>query len=97
MSRPSTPRHSRTPQSRSRRKPAPSRAWLGWLFKLGLVGTVLLAGLMVYFDAVVQEKFHDSPILQKSPVEIQQRTHQIASAGESGKGQQQKRTFQRQK
>ena len=57
MSRPSTPRHSRTPQSRSRRKPAPSRAWLGWLFKLGLVGTVLLAGLMVYFDAVVQEKF----------------------------------------
>ena len=57
MSRPSAPRHSRTPQSRSRRKPAPSRAWLGWLFKLGLVGTVLLAGLMVYFDAVVQEKF----------------------------------------
>ncbi|HEY6611670.1 MAG TPA: transglycosylase domain-containing protein, partial [Pseudomonas sp.] len=52
---------SRTPtprNSRSRRKPArASRPWLGWLVKLGLVGLVLFAGLMIYLDAVVQEKF----------------------------------------
>jgi len=33
------------------------RPWLGWAFKLGLVGLVVLAGFAVYFDAVVQEKF----------------------------------------
>jgi len=52
---------SRTPtprNSRSRKQPArPARPWLGWLAKLGLVGLVLFAGLMVYLDAVVQEKF----------------------------------------
>ncbi|MNQ07409.1 Penicillin-binding protein 1B [compost metagenome] len=52
---------SRTPaprNSRSRKKSArASRPWLGWLVKLGLVGLVLFAGLMVYLDAVVQEKF----------------------------------------
>ncbi|MBF7730435.1 penicillin-binding protein 1B [Pseudomonas sp. N040] len=57
MTRPRPPRTSRKAPSRSRRKPAGSRAWVGWLLKLGLVGAVLLAGLMVYFDAVVQEKF----------------------------------------
>jgi len=57
MTKPRSPRSTRSTHPRSRRKPAPSRAWLGWLFKLALVGSVLLAGLMVYFDAVVQEKF----------------------------------------
>ena len=33
------------------------RTWLGWGFKLGLVGLVILAGFAVYLDAVVQEKF----------------------------------------
>lgn len=33
------------------------RKWLGWAFKLGLVGLVVLAGFAVYLDAVVQEKF----------------------------------------
>jgi len=33
------------------------RPWLGWAFKLGLVGLVVLAGFAVYLDAVVQEKF----------------------------------------
>ena len=57
MTRSRSPNPSRSPRARSRRKPAASRGWLGWLFKLALVGSVLLAGLMVYFDAVVQEKF----------------------------------------
>ena len=57
MTRSRSPRNSRTTSPRSRRKPAASRAWLGWLLKLGLVAAVILAGLMVYFDAVVQEKF----------------------------------------
>jgi penicillin-binding protein 1B len=30
---------------------------LGWAFKLGLVGLVVLAGFAIYLDAVVQEKF----------------------------------------
>ncbi len=30
---------------------------MGWLVKLGLAGLVLLAALMIYLDAVVQEKF----------------------------------------
>ena len=62
MTKPRSPRNSRGPSSRvnsprAKRKPARGRSWLGWLFKLALVGGVLLAGLMVYFDAVVQEKF----------------------------------------
>jgi penicillin-binding protein 1B len=52
---------SRTPSprsSRSRKPAAPaSRVWLGWLVKLGLVGLVLLAGVAVYLDVQVQEKF----------------------------------------
>ncbi|MFT6465127.1 penicillin-binding protein 1B [Halopseudomonas sp.] len=33
------------------------RRWSGLMIKLGLVGLVLLAGLTIYLDAVVQEKF----------------------------------------
>ena len=33
------------------------RPWLGWAFKLSLVGLVVLAVFAVYLDAVVQEKF----------------------------------------
>lgn len=47
---------SRTPRKGARRR-AGSRSWLGWLFKLSLVGLVLLAAFAVYLDAVVQEKF----------------------------------------
>ncbi|WP_028240360.1 penicillin-binding protein 1B [Stutzerimonas azotifigens] len=43
----------RAGKGRSRR----SGPWLGWIFKLSLVGLVLLAGVAVYLDAVVQEKF----------------------------------------
>lgn len=58
MTRSRSPRAARAnPRSRSKRPAASRRAWLGWLFKLGLVGLVLLAALAVYFDAVVQEKF----------------------------------------
>jgi len=48
---------SRSPRSRSKRQPSSLRPWLGWAFKLGLVGLVVLAGFAVYLDAVVQEKF----------------------------------------
>lgn len=37
--------------------PAKTRPWLRWLIRLGLLGALLLAGLMIYLDAVVQEKF----------------------------------------
>lgn len=47
---------SRTPRKGAKRR-ANGRPWLGWLFKLSLVGLVLLAGFAVYLDAVVQEKF----------------------------------------
>ena len=47
---------SRTPRKGAKRR-AGRRSWLGWLFKLSLVGLVLLAGFAVYLDAVVQEKF----------------------------------------
>lgn len=32
-------------------------SWLGLLFKLALVGAVVLAGYMIYLDAIVQERF----------------------------------------
>ncbi|MFG0382952.1 penicillin-binding protein 1B [Pseudomonas sp. zbq_18] len=48
---------SRTPRKGAKRRSGSSRSWLGWLFKLSLVGLVLLAGFAVYLDAVVQEKF----------------------------------------
>jgi len=47
-------RSSRTPKKQASGR---SRAWLGWLIKLSLVGLVVLAGFAVYLDAVVQEKF----------------------------------------
>lgn len=53
MTRSRSPRSSRTRARRS----APARPWLGLLLKLSLVGLVLLAGVAVYLDAVVQEKF----------------------------------------
>ncbi|OLS62449.1 penicillin-binding protein 1B [Pseudomonas putida] len=47
-------RSSRTPKKQASGR---SRAWLGWVIKLSLVGLVVLAGFAVYLDAVVQEKF----------------------------------------
>ncbi len=38
-------------------QPRPVRSLAGWLFRLSLVGLVILAGLAVYFDAIIQEKF----------------------------------------
>ncbi|MCQ4278868.1 penicillin-binding protein 1B [Pseudomonas stutzeri] len=48
---------SRSSRSRSRRRSGASRPWLGWIIKLSIVALVLLAGVAVYLDAVVQEKF----------------------------------------
>jgi penicillin-binding protein 1B len=48
---------SRSSRSRSKRRSGGSRPWLGWVIKLSIVALVLLAGLAVYLDAVVQEKF----------------------------------------
>ncbi|WP_426153586.1 penicillin-binding protein 1B [Pseudomonas sp. DC3000-4b1] len=48
---------SRSPRKSSRPAKSRARALLGWVFKLGLVGLVALAGVAVYLDAVVQEKF----------------------------------------
>ncbi|WP_044874110.1 penicillin-binding protein 1B [Pseudomonas sp. LFM046] len=47
----------RSPKSRSKHRSSGLRPWLGWAFKLGLVGLVVLAGFAIYLDAVVQEKF----------------------------------------
>ncbi|MCC6074189.1 penicillin-binding protein 1B [Pseudomonas sp. GCM10022188] len=55
MTRSRTP--SRRTSSSRRQPPRAPRPWLGWLVKLGLAGLVLLAALMIYLDAVVQEKF----------------------------------------
>lgn len=48
---------SRSPRSRSKRHTGGSRPWLGWVIKLSIVALVLLAGVAVYLDALVQEKF----------------------------------------
>ena len=48
---------SRSPRKPSRPARSRARALLGWVFKLSLVGLVALAGVAVYLDAVVQEKF----------------------------------------
>lgn len=48
---------SRASRSRSKRRSSGSRPWLGWILKLSIVGLVLLAGVAIYLDAVVQEKF----------------------------------------
>ena len=47
----------RSPRSRSKRRPRGMHPLLGWAVKLGLVGLVLFAGFAVYLDAIVQEKF----------------------------------------
>ncbi|PAU86187.1 penicillin-binding protein 1B [Pseudomonas sp. WN033] len=44
-------------KAKSKGKPGLGRRILGWTIKLGLVGLVLFAGLVIYLDAVVQEKF----------------------------------------
>ncbi|UAW97945.1 penicillin-binding protein 1B [Halopseudomonas nanhaiensis] len=44
-------------RSRAARKSGFWRRSSGWLIKLGLVALVLFAGLVIYLDAVVQEKF----------------------------------------
>ena len=41
----------RSPQSRPPRRSGTLRSWLGWTFKLALVGLVVLAGFAVYLDA----------------------------------------------
>ncbi|WP_417780823.1 penicillin-binding protein 1B [Stutzerimonas xanthomarina] len=48
---------SRSSRSRSKRRSGASRPWLGWIIKLSIVALVLLAGVAMYLDAVVQEKF----------------------------------------
>lgn len=48
---------SRSPRSRSKRRSGSSRPWLGWLIKLSVVALVILAGVAIYLDAVVQDKF----------------------------------------
>ena len=47
----------RSPRSRSKRRSGGSRPWFGWALKLFLVALVIFAGIAVYLDAVVQEKF----------------------------------------
>ncbi|MCG6540046.1 penicillin-binding protein 1B [Pseudomonas sp. KSR10] len=47
----------RSSRSRSKRRSGGARPWLGWMIKLSIVGLVVLAGVAVYLDAVVQEKF----------------------------------------
>ncbi|WP_217475109.1 penicillin-binding protein 1B [Stutzerimonas stutzeri] len=48
---------SRSSRSRSKHRSQGSRPWLGWVIKLSIVALVLLAGVAIYLDAVVQEKF----------------------------------------
>ncbi len=48
---------SRSSRSRSKRRSSASRPWLGWIVKLSVVALVILAGVAIYLDAVVQEKF----------------------------------------
>ncbi|MCF5539532.1 transglycosylase domain-containing protein, partial [Pseudomonas syringae] len=48
---------SRTSRSPKKQPPRSLHKWLGWALKLGIVGLVLLGGLAIYLDAIVQEKF----------------------------------------
>ncbi len=48
---------SRSSRSRSKRRSSASRPWLGWILKLSVVALVIIAGVAIYLDAVVQEKF----------------------------------------
>ena len=47
----------RSSRTRSKRRSTPPRRWLGWLVKFSIVALVIFAGVMIYLDAVVQEKF----------------------------------------
>ncbi len=47
----------RSSRSRTKRRSGGPRPWLGWIIKLSIVALVILAGVAVYLDAVVQEKF----------------------------------------
>lgn len=47
----------RSSRPRSKRRSGSSRPWLGWAIKLSIVALVIFAGVAVYLDAVVQEKF----------------------------------------
>ena len=55
MTKKTTSRPTRKPANQRNTK-APRR-WLGFFVKLSIVATVLLAGVLIYLDAVVQEKF----------------------------------------
>ena len=46
-----------TKKPTNQRKAKTSRRWLSLFIKLSIVAVVLLAGVLVYLDAVVQEKF----------------------------------------
>lgn len=51
-------RTSRAPRKTANpRKTKAASRWLGLFFKLSIVAVVLLAGVLIYLDAVVQEKF----------------------------------------
>jgi len=51
-------RTSRAPKKTANpRKTKAASRWLGLFFKLSIVAVVLLAGVLIYLDAVVQEKF----------------------------------------
>src|SRR5690554_7657278 len=46
-----------TRKAANQRKAKAPRRWLGLFVKLSIVAIVLLAGVLIYLDAVVQEKF----------------------------------------
>ena len=46
-----------TKKAKTQSKAKASRNWLGLFLKLSIVAAVLLAGVLIYLDAVVQEKF----------------------------------------
>lgn len=55
MTQKRTPRPAK--KAANKRKTKASGSWLGFFVKLSIVAVVLLAGVLVYLDAVVQEKF----------------------------------------
>ncbi len=55
MTQKRTPRPAK--KAANKRKTKASGSWLGLFVKLSIVAVVLLAGVLVYLDAVVQEKF----------------------------------------
>ncbi len=46
-----------TKKAKTQSKAKASRNWLGLFLKLSIVAAVLLAGVLIYLDAIVQEKF----------------------------------------